>query len=263
MTKRKGKGFVGGYRKGQSSQDPAERSKAARPKRPPLTHFLCFPLVTEESRPQLEASLLTFRNAISNNVNTASAAGIDRLDPHVSGLSAAKSPEKADPPLSSSLPDKAVRLLGTLHLTLGVMSLTTDDRVQSAIDLLNSLLIPNMLEGSVPTSNDPVGIDRTAHSTDERAGSTTSVLPGIDQTSEQSQAPMKVPSQAPSSATEKETLRTELSTEPIIVSLKSLLPMQAVEKTSVLYAAPEPSERLLRLGSHLQSVFTQHEYMEP
>jgi len=76
--------------------------------RPPLTHFLCIPLVTPASRPQLTASLATF--------------GADVTSP--SGL---------------ALPAAAVRPVGTLHLTLGVMSFPGDEGLDRALALLRSL----------------------------------------------------------------------------------------------------------------------------
>ncbi|KAK4155101.1 kinase A anchor protein [Chaetomidium leptoderma] len=73
------------------------------PPKPSPTHFLCIPLVTGPSRPQLAASLSAFRSDVCGG-------------PAASPL----------PPLGlgfGSLPEDAVRPVGTLHLTLGVLSL--------------------------------------------------------------------------------------------------------------------------------------------
>lgn len=59
------------------------------PKPPPLTHFLSIPLVTPASFPKLASKLAAFR---------------------------------ADPAVCNAIPPDAIRPLGTLHLTLGVMS---------------------------------------------------------------------------------------------------------------------------------------------
>ncbi|CAP70654.1 uncharacterized protein PODANS_3_7190 [Podospora anserina S mat+] len=64
-----------------------------RPKPPPPTHFLCIPLVTPTSRPQLAASLSAFKDEVT-----------------------------LPPPQGFSLPETAIRPLGTLHLTLGIFS---------------------------------------------------------------------------------------------------------------------------------------------
>ncbi|KAK4221214.1 AKAP7 2'5' RNA ligase-like domain-containing protein [Podospora fimiseda] len=57
----------------------------------PPTHFLCIPLVTLVSRPQLAASISSFKDDVCS-------------------------------PASFAIPEDAIRPVGTLHLTLGVMS---------------------------------------------------------------------------------------------------------------------------------------------
>jgi activating signal cointegrator complex subunit 1 len=92
---------------------------------PRLTHFLCIPLITPVSRPQLQRSLTTFRDKCSR-VRTSD--------------------------LPDGIPDQAIRPLGTLHLTLGVMSLLTEERVQSALKVLNELNLRDLLSTTAPTS---------------------------------------------------------------------------------------------------------------
>ncbi|SPO03420.1 uncharacterized protein DNG_06103 [Cephalotrichum gorgonifer] len=86
------------------------------PKRPPLTHFLCIPLVTPASRPELSASLGSFRREVS------------------------EANERC-----FRVPDGAVRPLGTLHLTLGVMSLPEVERVEEAAAVLRGLKAGDIL----------------------------------------------------------------------------------------------------------------------
>ncbi|PQE29658.1 activating signal cointegrator 1 complex subunit 1 protein [Rutstroemia sp. NJR-2017a BBW] len=88
--------------------------------RPPLTHFLCIPLVTSTSRPQLQTALQKFKASRRENQNE-------------------KGEEKF------SIPESAIRPLGTLHLTLGVMSLTTSELVRGAVELLHNLDVPSLL----------------------------------------------------------------------------------------------------------------------
>ncbi|EMC95047.1 hypothetical protein BAUCODRAFT_72788 [Baudoinia panamericana UAMH 10762] len=83
-------------------------------KKPPLTHFLCLPLVTPDSRPHLEESLRYFRDA--------HAAGRD------------DSPELVVP----GMHPKAIRAVGALHCTLGVMSLDKQ-KLEQAIETLQGL----------------------------------------------------------------------------------------------------------------------------
>ncbi|KAF1991496.1 hypothetical protein K402DRAFT_304186, partial [Aulographum hederae CBS 113979] len=89
-------------------------------KKPPLTHFLCLPLVTSTSRPQLERSLKQFRDDVT------------------------KIPEPQEASVEP-IPEGATRPLGTLHLTLGVMSLTEQGRVEEAVELLKGLDLRGML----------------------------------------------------------------------------------------------------------------------
>ncbi|KAK4455028.1 AKAP7 2'5' RNA ligase-like domain-containing protein [Podospora aff. communis PSN243] len=65
--------------------------------RPSPTHFLCIPLVTSSSRPQLSRSISAFRSDVCG-------------------------------PLGFGIPEGAVRPLGTLHLTLGVFSFSGKGR---------------------------------------------------------------------------------------------------------------------------------------
>lgn len=80
-------------------------------KAPPLTHFLCIPLVTAASRPQLSQSISAFRDDVTR---PKALGGFD-------------------------LPVDAVRPVGTLHLTLGMMSFPKDEGLDKAVELLKSL----------------------------------------------------------------------------------------------------------------------------
>ncbi|KAL7921544.1 kinase A anchor protein [Trichoderma austrokoningii] len=82
------------------------------PRKPAPTHFLCIPLAGM----QLAASLASFRADVTS-------------------------------PMSFGLPKDAVRPLGTLHLTLGVMSLNKDG-VEKAVDILQGLKLREILAES-------------------------------------------------------------------------------------------------------------------
>lgn len=86
-------------------------------KAPPLTHFLCIPLVTTASRPQLSRSVASFRDDVTR---PKSLGGFE-------------------------LPFDAVRPVGTLHLTLGMMSFPKDEGLDKAIELLKSLKLREIL----------------------------------------------------------------------------------------------------------------------
>ncbi|KAJ5645354.1 hypothetical protein N7507_011365 [Penicillium longicatenatum] len=99
-------------------------------KRPPITHFLCLPLVNLTSIPQLEASIAAFKK--------------DNPPVPVAGLLqnyAQSSRDASRPPI----PEGAIRPLGTLHLTLGVMSLPSKRRLDEAISFLRSLDLAKLM----------------------------------------------------------------------------------------------------------------------
>ena len=97
------------------SSSKGSHSKNAAPSRPPLTHFLCIPLVTSESKPQLHTSLARFREMVTGD------------------------------DVSPSIDPKTIRPPGTLHFTLGVMSLN-DQQLSEATDLLRSLDTKSILQ---------------------------------------------------------------------------------------------------------------------
>ncbi len=104
------------------------------PSKPALTHFLCLPLVTAASRPQLSESLGQFRADVTNY------AGF-------------------------RVPDEAVRPVGTLHLTLGVMSLAQSEKLDRAVALLKALRPAEILSGIRPASMPGLAVDSATTAT--------------------------------------------------------------------------------------------------
>ncbi|KAK3683642.1 kinase A anchor protein [Podospora appendiculata] len=96
------------------------------PPKPAPTHFLCIPLVTPISRPQLMQSLASFHADVTS-------------------------------PTSFNIPDDAVRPVGTLHLTLGVFSFPSPPPAAAtaaaakAIELLQSLRLREILADAAVT----------------------------------------------------------------------------------------------------------------
>lgn len=109
-------------------------ARTQRPQRPPLTHFLCLPLLTPTSTPQLRASIAHLKSVI------------ETLQPAVieeeNGSAGARTRAPQTRPL---VPPAAFRPLGTLHLTLGVMSLKEPARLQGALKLLEDLDLEALL----------------------------------------------------------------------------------------------------------------------
>jgi activating signal cointegrator complex subunit 1 len=119
------------------------------PKKPIPTHFLCIPLVTAHSRPQLAASLSAFRSDVASPV-----------------------------PLGFGLADDAIRPLGTLHLTLGIFSFPRggdpdgEAQLARAREVLAGLKLREIwkaVRGETPRMPGS-GADTTTNSKEEREG---------------------------------------------------------------------------------------------
>lgn len=98
----------------------AVKSKMAssqRPKAPQLTHFLCLPLVTPASRPQLAACIDSFNDDVTRPTE-------------MGGF---------------GLPRDAVRPVGTLHLTVGMMSFPKNEGLEKAVAMLKSFELREIL----------------------------------------------------------------------------------------------------------------------
>lgn len=105
---------------------PRRPKKKSKPPRPQKTHFVGIPL---HHAPGLQSTLDTFRS-----------------DPLVSAL---------------NLHANAFRPAAALHLTIGVMSLTTPEQLESATNLLHSLDLQKLLQESSadPADAAPLNID--------------------------------------------------------------------------------------------------------
>lgn len=167
-----------------------KKSKSAS-KKPQLTHFLCLPLVNEHSRPQLEARLSELKQKLGDQ-----------------GL----------------VPVKAVRPTGTLHLTLGVMSLD-EEQLEAAVRHLKELDVKKILQNV------------TAQATAEQAAADGTVSENLNA--------YAMP-----------------DWEALSIDLKGLVPMQSPHKTSILYAEPTDAlQRLQPFGEKLKYEFTEHGFL--
>ncbi|GAP83828.1 putative activating signal cointegrator 1 complex subunit 1 protein [Rosellinia necatrix] len=110
------------------------------PPRPSPTHFLCIPLITATSRQQLSTSLSLFRADVTS-------------------------------PDSFGVPDEAVRPVGTLHLTLGVMSFPRNEGLEQAVALLKAIKPRQMLADIAATTS-----ARSAAKAEGACGSATTPL---------------------------------------------------------------------------------------
>lgn len=242
-------------------------------KRPPLTHFLCVPMDTRISRPQLEASLQRFKsNVVSAHGTTQNGApepgDTAMTDARITLCDAATEDRgpTIDVALDSEelpqLPERAVRPVGTLHLTLGVMSLMEDDSIKGAAELLESLDLDGMLRDA---ALQPQKVDRTA--------STNQPKEEVSQSGQEPDQKATPEATASTSTTQGESIPASLSgsisradsdSSGLTISLTGLHSMHSVKKTSILYAAPhEPTDRFYPFCRTLRARFQEAGFLVP
>jgi activating signal cointegrator complex subunit 1 len=163
-------------------------------KQPTLTHFLCLPLVNSVSISQLENSIKEFKSA------------------HVSDPGTSEFNDQTNPS-HLGLPEKAFRPLGTLHLTLGVMSLHSKERLEQATSLLQSLDLASLVGEA----------ERIATHSQHHGGQ----------------------SRLPHTSQESNTNMTSASQFSFTISLESLHALPRAKSATVLHASPvDPTGRL-------------------
>ncbi|EEH20863.1 hypothetical protein PABG_03094 [Paracoccidioides brasiliensis Pb03] len=184
----------------QPSQSQSSSSRTRK------THFLSLPLVNETSIAQLASSLAEFKDAIPLRPLPVSARLPDR-------------------PL---VPDAALKPLGTLHLTLGVMSLPTKERQEEALQFLKSLDLEAMLRD----------VESQTKSQAKTAG-----------TRAKAETVMGAAADAP--------------VEPFIINLTSLHALPNARAATVLYANPvDSTARLYPFCVSLRNKFINAGFME-
>ena len=173
---------------------PKSNNHHPKEKKPPLTHFLCLPLVNTSSLPQLESSLSAFKAAIPPS-------------PHQH-----PNPRAPTQPL---IPDGALRPIGTLHLTLGVMSLPTKERLDEVLEFFHSLDLMSMAREA-----EAVVLSR-------RKGKGRTIEQGTEGQKEGEEE--RLPS------------TTNSPPKPFTISLESLYALPRARSATVLHAAPVDS----------------------
>ncbi|EEH40631.1 hypothetical protein PAAG_02607 [Paracoccidioides lutzii Pb01] len=187
----------------RARQPPQSQSSSSRTRK---THFLSLPLVNQTSIAQLASSLAEFKDAIPLRPLPVSARLPDR-------------------PL---VPDAALKPLGTLHLTLGVMSLSTKERLEEALQFLKSLDLEAMLRD----------VESQTKSQAKTAG-----------TRAKAETVMGAAADAP--------------VEPFIINLTSLHALPNARAATVLYANPvDCTARLYPFCVSLRNKFINAGFME-
>ncbi|KAL8899185.1 MAG: hypothetical protein Q9207_006327 [Kuettlingeria erythrocarpa] len=196
------------------------------PNKPPLTHFLCLPLNGQSSAPQWQASLEHFR------------ANVESLHSAQAGSSTVPSASSI-PPTARAVPDKAIRPLGTLHLTIGVMSLMKPEQVDAAIELLRSLEVGTLLTNAneQQESGQSVKVTAAPESSKDSASMPKYFNDGLSRS-----------------------IRS--SSPPLTLSFIGLKSMHSPKSTSFLYTPPtDTTGRLYPFCQALKDRFTQENLM--
>ncbi|KAG8630573.1 hypothetical protein KVT40_002192 [Elsinoe batatas] len=225
-----------------------DSSKSQQGKKPALTHFLCLPLVGESSRPELEESLGKFRLELSGDGHG------EEDTPHV--------------------PAGAIRPVGSIHLTLGVMSLKEEGRLDEAVKYLQSLNIAELfrrddasttLGNAIETSSVVNGTVSEAHHASIGSDQMTKQKDIVPRTLEAPISPPPV--ERPDSLSKLDSIEEEhskTSSSDLRVDLTSLYPMQSAKATTILYASPsDPTDRLYSIADKLRNLFTDAGFLLP
>ncbi|RDW81082.1 uncharacterized protein DSM5745_04639 [Aspergillus mulundensis] len=220
-------------------------SNNPKPKRPPLTHFLCLPLINSVSLPQLESSLATFKASIPSTISPTPDEGQqgDQRQPHR--------------PL---IPEDAIRPVGTLHLTLGVMSLPTPERLDEALRLFHSLDLVALL------------CKAQENASRKRPHTWPGKRDPLPQESKQN-AKQEIGSAPDTVLLTRETLEPALSNEPFHgeprtpqpfnISLESMHVLPRARAATVLHATPvDPTSRLYPFCEALRDKFLEAGFLQ-
>ncbi|EME49828.1 hypothetical protein DOTSEDRAFT_40978 [Dothistroma septosporum NZE10] len=192
--------------------DNGRGPKGGSAKKPPLTHFLCLPLVTETSRPQLEQSLKQFRDAVSPTPQDATKE------------TQGEAPSEAQVATMAYIHPKAIRPVGALHCTLGVMSLK-QEQLEAATTCLKTLDLTAILQVQGQGTPGTAAAPDTGHPSLQRP-----ISP----------SPIK----------------------PLKIDLKGLDSMHSPDKTSILYAVPiDHSDRLYPFCLAVQKMFKEKGFL--
>ncbi|KIW77492.1 hypothetical protein Z517_09938 [Fonsecaea pedrosoi CBS 271.37] len=177
---------------------PLEKRGTKFPQNNRPTHFVCFPLVSDESVSQLSRSLAHFRSLTTPLPSTERGAAPERdgegqeLDPN------STAPEQAGNETQGRDADQALRIIpesahrppGTFHLTLGVMHLPSADDLENAVAVLQQIDYLDLLRRAELGGGDKSGRGRNQKRPKSEAVDTAGEIPSssIVQTQEESQS---------------------------------------------------------------------------
>lgn len=206
--------------KQNASTQPQRPRGQRRERQPALTHFLCLPLVNHASLPQLEASIAAFTTAHPP---------VPVADP-----SSSQHQSTEQDALQAAIPQGAVRPVGTIHLTLGVMSLPTKERLNEALAFFQTLDLASLLREA----------ERVAYEL------------------RQKRAWKRRPNPAEATSFPPAPLDSDQVHRPLSVSLESLHALPRAKAATVLHASPvDPTGRLYPFCVMLRDKFIEAGFM--
>ncbi|KAL4752853.1 hypothetical protein BDW72DRAFT_170279 [Aspergillus terricola var. indicus] len=216
-----------------------------KPKRPPLTHFLCLPLINSVSLPQLESALSSFR------------ASIPPTSLSIPDKGQQVEQRQAHRPL---IPDDAIRPVGTLHLTLGVMSLPNPQRLDEALRFFYSL----DLVALVRKAEESAARQRSRFKAGKRESLCMENTQNTDQENGVAIDASLSTSQSPESVETDERSQDESTApEPFNISLESMHALPRARSATVLHAAPvDPTSRLYPFCEALRDRFLEAGFLQ-
>ncbi|KAL3479851.1 hypothetical protein BJX99DRAFT_255012 [Aspergillus californicus] len=217
------------------------RNKApskAKPKRPPLTHFLCLPLVNSISLPQFESSLAAFKASIPSSFPA-------KPDQN-------KFQQQQHRPL---IPDGAIRPVGTLHLTLGVMSLSTPERLDEALRFFNSLDLVALMR----KAEESAAQKRLAAGNRKRK----SLVESTQERKEEDIIALSTDKVPETASTDTLTPDESTTPQPFTISLESMHVLPRARSATVLHAVPvDPTSRLYPFCETLRNEFLKAGFLQ-
>lgn len=232
LTFSKGKSYSTGAKSTMSSgkqnapNPPPRPRRQRRERQPALTHFLCLPLVNHVSLPQLEASIAALTKACP--------------PVPVADLSNGQHQTNEQDALLAAIPQGAVRPVGTIHLTIGVMSLPNKERLNEALAFFQTLDLASLLREA----------ERVAHELRQKRASRRP----SSQSEPNSAEAASLSSGSPTDSRQ--------SPSPFSVSLESLHALPRAKAATVLHASPvDPTGRLYPFCLMLRDKFIEAGFM--
>ncbi|KAL4919969.1 hypothetical protein BDW62DRAFT_29211 [Aspergillus aurantiobrunneus] len=203
--------------------------------RPPLTHFLCLPLVNAVSLPQLESSLSSFKASIPPASPT--------------------NPDQGEQRQSPLIPDDAIRPVGTLHITLGVMSLPNPERFDEALRFFHSLDLAALLH-----EPEKAAAQKRLYAAGRKRKSSPTELTHDDEKEIAQDTSVSAGEALETGATNE---REPATPKPFTISLESMHALPRARSATVLHAAPvDPTSRLYSFCEALRDKFLEAGFLQ-